>query len=427
MALLDISRVTRTLVKLVDESFKVSPAWAGPFPTVTPLSPDRLDGEQVLGIYLYHLIEDPAFKNQVFPQRPRAPIRFLPMGLDLHYIVSAHSTLENELAAYREQLMMGIALKALHDNPRIDESTRVNGVAVLDPGLVGDDNRIVVEMRQVPVSEAITYWTALGERPLRLSSFYQAQVILLEPEQPPTGVGRVLVPSINTFTGGLPHIDTSRNTIVFTVPGETTPRSIRAQPAQASPGDIPGAEISFLGTGFEGDAVALDVRSLDWPAPAEADPSWGVAAGTDRVFATARTTIAGRAVIPGPYTAAVRVTKQVALNDRIQIVEQRSNETPFMIAPGVTNITAPTASGELTVTGSTFVDPSLDAAAVLGFIGGVGLVRGTAGSLAPGEMAITSATTIDMRLPAGLPGGSFVPLKILVNGAESPPRWVQVP
>ena len=57
MPLLDLSAVTKTFVKLLDESIKASPAWSGTFPLVSPAPPDRLDGaDNVLGFYLYHVI-----------------------------------------------------------------------------------------------------------------------------------------------------------------------------------------------------------------------------------------------------------------------------------------------------------------------------------------------------------------------------------
>jgi hypothetical protein len=64
--------------------------------------------------------------------------------------------------------------------------------------------------------------------------------------------------------------------------------------------------------------------------------------------------------------------------------------------------------------------------AVRASIADVQLVPGTAGSLAPGEFAVTSPTTIEMCLPSGAVPGGFLPVRVVVNGAESPPRWVQV-
>ena len=40
-------------------SIEVSPAWGGAAPTITPLPPDQGGGANTLGLYLYHIAEDP--------------------------------------------------------------------------------------------------------------------------------------------------------------------------------------------------------------------------------------------------------------------------------------------------------------------------------------------------------------------------------
>jgi hypothetical protein len=93
--------------------------------------------------------------------------------------------------------------------------------------------------------------------------------------------------------------------------------------------------------------------------------------------------------------------------------------------PAVTAFSA-IVGGVFTVTGGTFEHADLDPDAVRAYLGGTQLVPGTSGSLQPGEFAVTAATTIEMRFPAGAVPGSFVPVRIVVNGAESAPMWIQV-
>ena len=147
------------------------------------------------------------------------------------------------------------------------------------------------------------------------------------------------------------------------------------------------------------------------------------------VFATVQRTIGATVLLPGAYTASVRVSRSFpAPSGGTKQVDQSSNATPFMLVPAVTSFSAvDPLTGVFTLTGATFQDPRLVAGAVRGYIAGVALATGTSGSLNPGEMAITSAATIEMRLPAGLAAGRAVPVRVLVNGAESPPRWVTAP
>ena len=170
MALLDLSRVTKTLVKLIEESVKASPVWpAAQTLFVTGLPPDKLTGDNAVGVYLYHLAEEGTLRSQVWPGRPLAPPRFSPMALNLYYVLSAHSDVEGTGASYREQLLMGLAVKALHDYPTIDAATKIGGVSILDPGLAEGDNTLRISLRLVPPNEAVSYWTA-GSQPLRLSA-----------------------------------------------------------------------------------------------------------------------------------------------------------------------------------------------------------------------------------------------------------------
>ena len=190
--LLDLGAVTRTLMKIVDLSINASPAWppaTSPKLQVLPLPPDRLGTDNTAGIYLYHLTEDPQFKNATLPSGSNA-IRFSPMALDLYYVLSAHAE-DSDTSSLREQLIMGLAVKALRDHPVIDDATTIGGTPVLDPVIRNADNRLRVYLQPVPAAEAVSYWTA-GSSPLRLSAYYQASVVLLEPDEPPTLSGRVL-------------------------------------------------------------------------------------------------------------------------------------------------------------------------------------------------------------------------------------------
>jgi hypothetical protein len=428
MALLDVSLVTETLVKLVDESIKVSPAWpGGQTADVSSLPPDQLAGDNALGIYLYHLCEEAAYKNQMWPTRPQPPMRFSPMGLNLYYVVSARSALTASLGPYREQLLMGLTVKALHDWPIIDDATIINGVSILHANLRDADNPLKIELRHVPANEAVSYWTA-GSNPLRLSAYYEVRVVLLEPEEPATGGGRVLLYSVRAMVGGQPHLETSRSQVRFRIPGETADRVVEVQPALAAPatGATSGTEITFMGINLTGDNVSLSIRARAWSDAVPLDAPWGVVSGGDRIFATAQTTASGRAVLPGPYTAFARVVKSLTQPDgTTTTVEQLSNDVPFTMVPAVTSFSA-VVGGVFTTVGATFQHADLDPGAVRVYIGEAQLSAGTSGSLLPGEFAVTGPAAIEMRFPAAAIAGTFVPVRIMVNGAESLPKWIQV-
>jgi hypothetical protein len=238
----------------------------------------------------------------------------------------------------------------------------------------------------------------------------------------------VLTYNLFSFTSGLPRLDTSRSSVTFTIPTETTPRTVEVQPAQCIPGSSTGSELTLLGANLSGSSVALLVRTPTALDPVEADAGWGGVAGGDRFFATVRPTLNGATVLPGIYGAQVKVTRTFVGTDGVaRDVSQVSNETPFMVVPDVISIGAVSATGVFTLTGNTFQDPGIPVGSVRTYIASSLLVAGVAGALNPGRFAILSATQIEMRIPSGLTSGSFAPVRIVVNGAESPPRWVTVP
>ena len=78
----------KTIKNLIEETFKKPLIWPGATkPTVSTQSPDKI-GNGMVGLYLYHIIEDPYFKNTSVDVKTK-PIQFTPMGLNLFFQVTA--------------------------------------------------------------------------------------------------------------------------------------------------------------------------------------------------------------------------------------------------------------------------------------------------------------------------------------------------
>src|SRR5690242_1853044 len=106
MTLLDLSFVTQTMIELIRRHVTSSVAWsAGNVLAVEPLSPDKLSGDNTLGLYLYHAVEETTGKHTYIPGVSDVPVRYNPMSLNLYYMLTAHSDVEPN-GVYREQLMM---------------------------------------------------------------------------------------------------------------------------------------------------------------------------------------------------------------------------------------------------------------------------------------------------------------------------------
>jgi len=423
MPLLDLGAVTRTLIKVIDLSVNSSPAWP-PLPApklaVVPHPPDRLTVDGSAGLYLYHFTEDPDQKNRPGPSGSDE-LRFTPMALNLYYVLSAHVD-ESDVSTLKEQLIMGLAAKALRDNPIIDDHTSVAGTIVLDPAIRNGGNRLRIYLQPIPAPEAVSYWTA-GSLPLRLSAYYQVSVVLLEPDVSPFLSGRVLRYGIEIFVSGSPRLEASQSIVTYRLPGETTDRTAIARPAQVTQVG-PGDEFTLLGTGLTAGPATLRLRAGGADTPMEADEQWGLQVTDEGAFARARLTASGTGVLPGTYGASITVSRVLQPpGGGPRTLSQSSNEVPLVIAPGIQTLGAPDPAGQFTMIGTGYAPaPAVDL-----YVGDARLVPGNAAALAPGEFAVQSATQLVARLPAGLPSSSFVPVRIIVSGSESPPVWVQVP
>jgi len=400
------------------------------FPKVAPLNvealpPDRLAGDHTIGLYLYHITEDPHYKNLEPPGQDLPPVRFTPMGLNLYYQLTAHSDLGGSTAAENEQTIVGLAMKALRDFPVIDDSTQIGGTKVFPLALQGTDNRFRLVLHPVQHTEAMTYWTA-GSLPMRLALYYQASVVLLEPERSVKRAGRVLTYGVFTFARGAPYLEGSRSTLKFTLPGETTARSVDVQPAQAP---VTG-KIEFFGSDLSGDETTLLISGFKSKDAVEVGSEWGVVATATQIFAVVGPTLGIATLVPGTYTAIAKVTDRRTMPDKtIRNFSKTSNAAPFVVAPRITAILPPDASQRVVVQGGVFQDPAgIDDKAVEVFVGANSLPVKAGATINPGEFEILDATHLRFRYPIpGVASGSTVPFRLLINGAESAPNWVTAP
>ena len=447
MALLDLSLVTAALVKLIQISVSSSEVWngtgtrsdgeeVGEWATV-PVSPIPADLIQAgpgapatvqMSVNLYHVGEDAHFKNQPYPGPETAAVRYTPMGLNLHYQLCALAG-EDGTQQYQAQRLMGLAVKALHDYPNLTDETRIAGVTIFEGlDLANNDNRIRLSLQPIPHNEAVSFWSA-GSTPPRLSAYYLASVILLEPEQPSRRATRVLKYGTYPTTMGRPRLYASENIVTIEPPGTGLPQELRLRPAEVPLG---GAEnwVSFTGAGLAGDEVRLLLRSLRWMEPRQVDPAWSIGASDSFVRAAVQPLSDREEMLPGTYAASVQVVSLHILPDgQVRRLVQTSNETPFTITPYIESVDGPNADGLWTVRGRIFEHDELDARDLQVFVGAVRLTRAQSGNgdLHPGEFRVDSSNEIELHMPDDFTPDQHHPLRVIVSGAESAPRWIQVP
>ena len=423
--LLDIALVTETLISLIDKHIATSPEKAKVSPLdVSPLPPDKLSGDHTIGLYLYHITEDAQYKNLPPESLDVPPVRFTPMGLNLYYLLTAHSDIRGENGTENEQTMVGLAMKALHDYPVIDDTTAIAGVKVFPVALQGTDNRFRIVLQPVQHNEAMTYWT-VGSQPMRLGVYYQASIVLLEPERPLSRAGRVLTYGVFTFVRGAPFLEGSRSTVTFTIPGETAQRSVEVQPAETP---ITGKLILF-GSGLSGDETRLLISSAKFKGGFEVGSEWGVVASDTEIYATVQPTVGLDVVVPGMYTAVAKVIERRVMPDNtVREFPKTSNATPLVVVPRITAIQLPDLNQRVLVQGGVFQDAGISSDAVEVLVGSNSLPVKSGPLLNPGEFEILDAANVRFRYPVpGVASGDTVPFRLIINGAETAPNWVTAP
>jgi hypothetical protein len=416
MALFDIADVTRTVINLIKVALADTKHWTpGTEPDVFADLPNRIKKEG-LGFYLFHVQESSHFKNFPAPGKDSPPVGYIPMGLNLYYQLCANSTEEDGTGPLLEQLMMGIAMKALHDNPEISDTVPF-----------GNANRFKITLQPIKPTEAVQFWTA-GESPVKLSAFYELSVVFLEPKETTSYAGKVLSYGNFIFVQGAPQITGSQNTIEYNLPGDPSLSKVKIQPAQVPIGKV----VSFFGTGFNSGSMKLLVISPLWPKPAETDATWSIKLVSEtqvditmQPTATLQGTATVVTLIPGLYSARISITKQRTLpNGSVKSFIHLSNQFPFSVMPRIDNI-APGIGGLYTVTGNLFMDADIKNDDVQVYIGETSLSQ-TNAAPASGEFRITAVNTMVVKVPAGVHGAD-IPLRIMIRGTESEPRWIIIP
>ncbi len=426
MALLNLSLITRTIISLLDARLPRYQEWPGSATLVaSPAPPDLVSGDYALSFYLYHVREDPHTKSQDWQVEDDVPLRYRPMGVTLNYLLCPRSSATGvDDRAYNDQLLMGLALKTLHDYPVIDDATFVETAGpprlVMPPSLRGRGNRLRILLRPTPVEEASSYWQA-GTQAARLAAYYEVSAALMEPEEPRVRRNRVLSVGVHTFLRGVPVVERTRATVNFILPEDAVPRQL-----ELSPAEVPyGGSFQILGTDLKGDRTSLLINHPDFSEPVEADVSWNLSGDNSLLSATARSRAGSQEILPGIYGVIVRTISCRTLPDGSRRDFQTdSNECPLAIAPRILEVQFSAGVGTLRVEG---FDPSAVAGnGLMLFVASERMERET-GVPAAGQFHATSPDAIVFRLPPGIPSGSWVPLRLVVRSSESAPLWVPAP
>jgi hypothetical protein len=462
MPLFDLSHVTGTLAEALRLNIlRLDPALGGQL-RISTLPPERVTGEtNTVNLYLYHVAEDPHYRNLAGNLSDARPVQTKPMSLILYYILTTHHEVNSSFDTETEQRLMGYALKTLHDFAVIDDDTRIDGTEVLRPELRNRDNRLEVTLRPLSPEDSVAFWSAEDRQTARLSAYYEVRYALLEPEPPRRMPGVVL--SLGTFIVNVasPQLAGSRSAVTFTLPAAAGggAQTIVASPARVGP--PPDANrLTLLGANLAiGQARRLYLRNARWrlhapqldrvlvdpDLPQNVAAGWTIQEASERIDVTVGTELtvavpAGPPVVlpvePGTYHARVEVVKELrVIQGQLKEITDTSNETAFAVTPRVIGAAViDPAERRIRVD----LDPSVDLtpAGPAGPLDIVAVVDGE--TYARHDPAIPDATfdlgefepagaTLDFlaRFDPAAPGTH--PFRLIVEGAESQPFWIELP
>jgi len=373
MTVANLSHVTKTMRALLKD--RVPQLLDGaPSLTITSKRPESLALEKnTINLYLYHISEDPFYKNQAAPGSGPNAVARTSMGLLLYYIATAQHTDEDT-----EQAIMGAVLKTFHDHPIIDSETSFDGGAtyVMDDALKeSGQNWLEITLRPITPEESLNFWNSEQSRTAKLSAYYEVRAVFLEPELPKTYSGTVLSVGTYVIVKNTPVITTTSSQIVITPPVSlgVAMQTVTARPARIAmltSADKVGnnaAKLTLSGSSFtSGQNTQLVLRHPDFNKLTPPQPEividtalntangWAVEIGADEIeveFGTALTyrNPAGAeqtmALFPGLYSVAVQIDAgQFSQSVPPRAIVERSNFSPIMVG-GFVNPPASIADG----------------------------------------------------------------------------------
>ena len=456
MASLNLHEVTAALARLIE--LNVARLMGTNGVTVTYLTPEKADEqatESSLNLHLYHVAHDADGGNDL-PLRPagRNPIATRPLPLKLYYVLTPHSLNEDSDAdTAGRQMLMGLAMKTLHDIPVIDDQLALDGSPLLPA--VGE-RRVEIILRPVSPEEAVNFWSADQMRTARLAAYYEVRTILLEAEPATSATGVVAALALDVRPEARPTLGATESLVRFSMPAALghADVSLRRRPAVVplrlvgSAGDTTRLNASGNALGDGGDALVVlrgeQLHGRGLPGNAAvldplANPDWEIVVSDASLSLAVRPSAQAQVggglqhvpLVPGVYTVALRRARRARTETGLERpLEAESNRTVFALAPFVASATLG-ANDHVLIRVDAALDVADPAAETQLSIGGdlYRRVAAFAGDASDAGAFITRDGDTYEAAPsfdATLPGRSY-PVRVNVNGVDSQPFWLELP
>jgi hypothetical protein len=372
-------------------------------------------------MYLYHVEPDNAretlfWQPQILHTTAGEPARFLPLALNLFYLLFAYS----QTSYTEEQEAMSVALRIYHANPVVRSERGAS-----------PPWELTLTMEHRSYDELSRLWQATTA-PLRMSLVFRAAVVFIDPDPMPspapltTSFSVAAEPAL-PGAGGFPAVFGTFRDGSYTGPtGLAVPFSL--SPAAVAAGQTVWLTGAGLGTAGVSDRVYLlppageeevhvaGEEPVDVAGEEVDVTAWAVAADSSAakfVLTLPRTVGAapGGTPVPGVYRL------------RVGSGSSRTGSVPVSIAAFVDPAGGPVLAGPVpfTVHGAGFIPGATEV------LVGTAALTSTAAVPAAGEFRVDpSGTSLSFAPPPG-PAGTTAPLRVRVNGIESDPAlWVRL-
>ena len=423
---LAIAAVTQLLKDLLNDALidgDATTALGADF-SVTALPPDRVVSETPeqqatqLNVFLHQVTPNAALRNTDLPTRDAAGrlVQRPRLALDLHYILTAVSA--EELHA---EILLGYAMQLFHELallPRetiraalattVSDDILPDRIGVIRASELADQLELVkITPRTLSMDDMSRMWTAL-QASYRTTVAYDVSLVLIERDQPTR-------PSLPVLSrGGLRHPVSGRDPGVSLQPSlaQTAPTLLALEPLDGQPVMRLGGEVAIHGHVLDGAEVRVRFAEpatgavLELAPLAPATPSRLVVRLPSGLPLDGTHPLAGTAADPGSwrissYSVDVRLTEPGGR-------ETITNALPVALAPRSTASAAPDSGGTaISMTSAPPVRPGQTLAILVGQ------------RMERVASPATPASTVEAVF-AGLPSGAELPVRLRVDGIDSP-------
>jgi len=390
-----IGAVSTSLKTLLEDRMQLP---AGAVPTVVTVAPPRseaTDGaaeKARVNLFLYRVTENGALKNQELPGRASSNgYGHPPLSIDLHYLLTAYgSTVEEDddfVDETRSHLLLGSAMRVLHDYPVITEELRTStGDPILDTSLQSEFESVKLTLDPISLEDLSKVWTALT-LPYRASAAYKVNVVQIESRRPLRSVRPVAEPpAAGPRVTVLPMRRPRIAALAARRPGDP-PELERPQPYLRI-----GDTLVIRGSSLGGETTRVFIGAFDATADVTRrdDDRLELLLPDDAALEPGARPVQVHVTVPGLATPLVA-----------------SNTAVFVLVPRVDAVTFMTGPKRFLVTGLRLFANDLESMAILGDR-----------VVSSADYTTSQQDEVRFRLPSGTPAGTYS-LRIRVNGAES--------